>query len=153
VKTFICICEHLGPYNNFFFVKQPLEEGWCPNCSSSDEGKRDNLCALRLSLLATVTVPPDCTWWVGPNMLFNLSFKMKVEGAGFVNEKITFSLKYSEEVSGVLGIAEATYNRASCLHLFHFTVELNFLINNNVFEGNEQQRRSESSSFLDNHVT
>ena len=86
-------------------------------------------------------------------MLFNLSFKMKVEGAGFVNEKITFSLKYSEEVSGVLGIAEATYNRASCLHLFHFTVELNFLINNNVFEGNEQQRRSESSSFLDNHVT
>lgn len=85
-------------------------------------------------------------------MLFHLSFKMLVEGAEFVNEK-QFSLKLYQEVSGALVIAEATYKGGFSIHLFHFRVELNFLINYNIFEGNEQQINPVSSSFLDNHVT
>lgn len=53
----------------------------------------------------------------------------------------------------MLGIDEATYKGHLSLHLFHFTVELNFLINYRIFEGNEKQRNPVSSSFLDNNVT
>lgn len=43
--------------------------------------------------------------------------------------KEQFSLKDYPEVSEVLGIAKATYQKKKVyLHLFHFTVELNFLI-------------------------
>lgn len=49
------------------------------------------------------------------------------------------SLQQYQEVSGVLGIDEATYKGDLSLHLFHFTVELNFLINYRIFEGNEKQ--------------
>lgn len=52
----------------------------------------------------------------------------------------------------MLGIDEATYKGHLSLHLFHFTVELNFL-NYRIFEGNEKQRNPVSSSFLDNNVT
>lgn len=44
----------------------------------------------------------------------------------------------------MLGIAEATYKGGSSLHLFHFTAELDLLINYSVFEGNEQQRAKKS---------